>query len=65
LGIGWLPGSGHLMDFKGYEEWLSFIKKLACRKTVPKGYSFTYVLLAIRISDECLVGTIEVRELNE
>ncbi len=54
-------GCGNLSGCSTAEEWISLVHRFESKKTCPKEYVPANIYLAIRISDQRLVGIIDVR----
>jgi len=61
-----LHGSSLLTEMESYSAWLRHLTKQSDKATVPSDWVVSTTLLAIRESDQKIVGTINIRhELNE
>ena len=61
-----MDGTANLRNAKTIDEWLEQLKSYASEETVPNGYVPSTTYLAIRKSDNKLVGMIDIRHrLNE
>ena len=59
-------GSALLDQRENYAEWLELVRANARRETAPRGWVLSEVFLAVRESDQRMVGIIELRhELND
>ena len=54
-------GCGNLQDCSSAEEWINTIKIQSNRETCPKGRVPSNVYIAVRLSDDRIVGIIDLR----